>query len=124
MVIGAAGSRRGDGPIHGMYGTLEVQRTIKRADLTPFMCLLRKAVGPTMVHVDIKEIIDGQGLEGIDDEEMEELSFIPSALSEPRWALHMCDNECNEEGFKFYQLAAIVVEGGAAHTINLRKQCF
>ena len=25
-------------------------------------------------------------------EEMEELSFIPSAVSEPRWALHMCDD--------------------------------
>ena len=43
---------------------------------------------------------------------MEELSFIPSAVSEPRWALHVCDIECREEGFKFYQLAAIVTEEG------------
>ena len=56
---------------------------------------------------------------------MEELSFIPSAVGEPRSALHMCDNKCREEGFKFYQLAAIVTEeGGAAHTINLCKQCY
>ena len=44
------------GPMHGMHGTLvaglEVQRTIKRTELTAFLCLLRKAFGPTMVHVD------------------------------------------------------------------------
>ena len=51
------------GPMHGMYGTqdaeLEVQRTIKRAELTAFLCFLWKAIGPTMVHVDSKGIIDG-----------------------------------------------------------------
>ena len=63
---------------------------------------------------------------GIDDEEIEEPSFIPSAVREPRWALHMCDNDCNKEGFKFHQLAAIVVKGGgtAAHTINLCKKYY
>ena len=38
--------------MHGMYGTqhaeLEVQRTVKRAQLTSFLCFLRKAVGPSM----------------------------------------------------------------------------
>ena len=51
-------------PMHGMYGklqaNLEEQRTIKRAELTAFFCLLRKAVGPTMVHVDTKGLIDGR----------------------------------------------------------------
>ena len=50
------------GPMHGMYGTLdaelEVQRTIKRAELTVFFCLLGKAIGRTMVHVDNNGIID------------------------------------------------------------------
>ena len=49
--------------MHGVYGTLdaelEVQRTIKRAKLTSFLCPLRKAIGPTVVHVDKKVIIDG-----------------------------------------------------------------
>ena len=49
--------------MHGMYGTLdaerEVQRTFKRAELTAFMCRLRKAVGLTVVHVDTQGIIDG-----------------------------------------------------------------
>ena len=51
------------GPLLGMYGTmdaeLEVQRAMKRAELTTFLCLLRKAIGPKMVHVDNKGIIDG-----------------------------------------------------------------
>ena len=56
---------------------------------------------------------------------MEELSFVPSAVSEPRWALHMCDNKCSIEGFKFYQLAVIVTEeGGASRSINLCKPCY
>ena len=33
--------------------------TIERADLTAFLCLLRKAIGPSIVHVDNKWIIDG-----------------------------------------------------------------
>ena len=45
-----------------MYGTLgaelEVQRTVKRAELTAFFCLFRIAIGLTMVHVDTKGIID------------------------------------------------------------------
>ena len=47
--------------MHGMYGTLDaeldVHRTIKRAKRTAFLCLLRRAIRPTMVHVDNKGII-------------------------------------------------------------------
>ena len=47
-------------PLHGMYGSVEaefeVQRTIKRAELTAFLCRLKKVIGP-MVHVDNKGII-------------------------------------------------------------------
>ena len=39
-----------------MYGTLETELEVQ---LTAFLCLLRKAIGPTMVHVDNKGIIDG-----------------------------------------------------------------
>ena len=53
------------GPLHGMYGSVEaefeVQRTIKRAELTAFLCLLRKVCGPIKVHVDNKGTIDGKG---------------------------------------------------------------
>ena len=38
------------------------------------------------------KVSEPQGFEEIDDEEMMgELSFIPSAVSEPGWALHRCD---------------------------------
>ena len=47
------------GPLRGMYGSMEVQRTIKRAELTASLCLLRKVCGPMKVHVDNKGIIDG-----------------------------------------------------------------
>ena len=53
---------------------------------------------------------------------MEEPSF-PSAGSGPRWALHMCDNKCREEGY-IYQLVATVTEGGKAGAINLCRQCY
>ena len=51
------------GPLHGMHGSMEaefeVQRTIKRAELTAFLGLLKKVIGPIKVHVDNKGIIDG-----------------------------------------------------------------
>ena len=51
------------GSKHGMYGVLdtklEVQRTIKRAELTAFLCLLRRIIGPDTEHIDNKGIIDG-----------------------------------------------------------------
>ena len=55
-----------EGLLHGMCGSmeaeLEVQRTIKRAELTASRCLLKifeKVIGPIKVHVDNKGIIDG-----------------------------------------------------------------
>ena len=50
-------------PLHGMYGSMEadyeVQRTIKRADLTAFLFLLKKVIGPIKVHVGNTGKIDG-----------------------------------------------------------------
>ena len=37
----------------------EVQRTIKRPEMTAFLCLLKKVIGPIKVHVDNKGIIHG-----------------------------------------------------------------
>ena len=49
--------------MHGLYGTLdaefEVQRTTKRAELTAFLCLLRRTVGRSTAHVENKGIIHG-----------------------------------------------------------------
>ena len=45
------------GPMHGMY-EFEFHRTIKRAERTALLCLLRKASGPMMVRVYNKGVID------------------------------------------------------------------
>ena len=49
--------------LHGMFGWMEaqyeVQRTIKRAELTAFLCFLKKVIGPIKVHVDNNGIVDG-----------------------------------------------------------------
>ena len=42
-----------------MEADYEVQRTNKTAELTAFLCLLRKVIGPIKVQVDNKGIIDG-----------------------------------------------------------------
>ena len=42
-----------------MDAELEVQRTIKRAELTAFLCLLKKIFGSIKVHVDKKGRKDG-----------------------------------------------------------------
>ena len=51
------------GPLHGMYGSMEaefeVQRNIMSAELTAFLCLLKKVIGPIKVHVDNKGTVDG-----------------------------------------------------------------
>ena len=45
--------------IASMEAEHEVQRTIKRAELTALLCLLRKVCGPIKIHVDNKGMIDG-----------------------------------------------------------------
>ena len=51
------------GSLHGMFGSMEaefeVQRTIGRTELTAFLCLLTRVIGPIKVHVDNKRIIGG-----------------------------------------------------------------
>ena len=48
--------------LHGRLGSmdaeLEVQRTIKRLEVTAFFCLFKKVIGPIKVHVDNKGIKD------------------------------------------------------------------
>ena len=48
-------------PLRGMCGSVEaeyeVQRTITRAELTAFECILKKVIVPIKVHVDNKGII-------------------------------------------------------------------
>ena len=71
------------------------------------------------------------GMEVDEEEGMEDLTFVPSAVSdwagwhEPLRVKYMCDQKCNKEGFKFYDIAAILVEDdGKPHTINLCRNCY
>ena len=63
-------------------------------------------------------------MEAEDEKNMEKRSFVPSAVGEPRWALHMYDTKCRAKGFTFFEIAAIVTEGGATHSIDLCKKCY
>ena len=59
-----------------------------------------------------------------EEEEAEEIAFVPSALGESRGPIYFCDNRCSE-AVKYWQIASVVVEeGGEAHTINLCLQCY
>ena len=37
---------------------------------------------------------------------MEELIFVPSAVSEPSWAVHRCDKKCRAKSFKFFEIVS------------------
>ena len=55
-----------------------------------------------------------------DQEEAEELSFSPSAISVPRKPKFRCDNQCSEKTLSFWQLASVVKkEGKKSYTTNL-----
>ena len=43
------------GHLHGVYGTMDAELE-ERAQLTAFLCLLKKVIGPFKVHVDNKEM--------------------------------------------------------------------
>ena len=58
--------------------------------------------------------------EDFSQEETDEIGFVPSALSEPRGAIHWCDNRCIEKALRYMQIAPMVTEGGGeARTINV-----
>ena len=58
-------------------------------------------------------------------EDVEERTFVPSAVSVPREPLFRCDNQCSEKTFSYLQLASVVVlEGDEAYTTNLCQKCF
>ena len=48
----------------------------------------------------------------MDQEEGEEISFVPSAISVPQKPLFRCDNQCSEKILSFWQLASVVIKEG------------
>ena len=54
----------------------------------------------------------------IGQEEAEELTFVQSALSEPRGSIYWCDNRCIEKAVRYWQIASV------GRTVNLCQQCY
>ena len=60
-----------------------------------------------------------------DQEEAEELIFVPSAISVPRKLMFRCDNRCSERTLRFWQLGSVVVkEGEESYTTNVCQKCY
>ena len=47
-----------------------------------------------------------------DQEEVEELSFVPSAISVPQKRIFRSDNRCSDKTLRFWQLASVVIKEG------------
>ena len=54
-------------------------------------------------------------------QEADAMGFVPSALREPRGALHWCDSRCSEKALRYMQVASMVTEEG---TINVCNRCY
>ena len=58
----------------------------------------------------------------MNQEEAEEISFVPSAISGPQKPLLRCDKQCSEKSLSCWQLASVVInEGGESYTTNFNK---
>ena len=58
-------------------------------------------------------------------EEVEEISFVPSAISVPPKFMFQYDNQCSEKTFNFWQLAsAVEKDGEESYTTNSCQQCY
>ena len=79
-----------------------------------------------MIPVDSEETHDfGRESLNLSREEVEERSFVPSALNIPRGPMFSCDNHCSDKDVRFLQFAPVVVEDGTeSYTDNLCQQCF
>ena len=59
-----------------------------------------------------------------DQEEVEKLSFVPSATSVPQKLIFLCDNQCSGKTLSFWQLASVVIwEGEESYTTNKSQKC-
>ena len=61
----------------------------------------------------------------MNQEEAEEISFVPSAISVPQKPLFHCDSQCSDKALSFWQLASVVIEEGEeSYTTNLCQICY
>ena len=61
----------------------------------------------------------------LSQEEVEEISFVPSAISVLQKLMFRCDKQCSEKTLSVWQLASVVIqEGEESYTTNLRQHCY
>ena len=61
----------------------------------------------------------------LNQDEIEEISFVPSAISVPQKPLFRCDNGCSEKTLSSWQFASVAIkEGEESDTTNLWQQCY
>ena len=74
---------------------------------------MKKFRGRKGIRVESEEAQDYvREANGMDQEEAEEISFVPSAISVPQKPLCRCDNQCSEKTLSFWQLASVVMKKG------------
>ena len=62
---------------------------------------------------------------GLSNEEVEELRWIPSAVTIPQKPIFKCDNECSDEVLKYWQCAEVLAERDEeVYTSNLCEKCY
>ena len=123
------------GPLLGMYGSVEAEfevlRTIKRAELTAFLCLLKRVNGPVRVLVDNNGNIDGlrRGESKCIKPRAGDADFCIKIWEELHdlagrghfggmWSMSR-RTECSEKILSYWQLVSVVVdEGDEACTTN------
>ena len=60
-----------------------------------------------------------------DQEEAEELTFVPSAIRVPQKLMFRCDKQCSEKTLSFWQLASMVIqEGEESYTTNICQKFY
>ena len=65
----------------------------------------------TVIRVEPEETQDNvREAKDLDQEEVEEISFVRSAISVPQKILCRCDNRCTEKTLSFWKFASVVIE--------------
>ena len=85
-----------------------------------------KASKRKVIRVESEETQDYvKGATDLSQEDAEEISFVPSAISVPPKPLSRSDNRCTEKALSFWQFASVVrKEGEESYTTSLCQQCY
>ena len=78
-----------------------------------------------VIRVESEETQDYvRDLFSVSREEVEEISFVPSALIISRGPMFWCDNRCSDKALRFWQFGLVFVDDvKESCTVNLCQQC-